>query len=172
MRPCLAKFLANPGKFAVITKPALSPLAVMPRIQTDGSFGNGSFGTGISRTAVLYRDRKGVDTVQCRTYFDHLNSTESEWCSVLDGVMYAVKKDEGFVELENDCLGVVQSIIRRRAKGGVATYYCDAIRDETKHFDYFGIRWIPRELNASHEIFQLRGDTGGPSTTSAAHAAL
>jgi len=121
----------------------------MPRVQTDGSFGHSK----ISRTAVLYRDRKGIDTTQCKTYFDHRNSTESEWCSVLDGIQYAVKKDEGFVELENDNLGVIQSLIRRKEpKMG---YYYQVIQKELLHFDYVGIRWIPREMNAADDIFRI-----------------
>jgi hypothetical protein len=151
MRPCVAKFLSNPPKFAVLTKPILHPLSVMPRVQTDGSF-TGRF----SRTAVLYRDKNNVDTTQCITYLHHRNSTESEWCSVLDGMLYAAKKDEGFLELENDNLGVIQTLIHQRPpRIQKCRGYYSAILNQLTHFDYVGVRWIPREFNKADDIFRL-----------------
>lgn len=152
MRPCLAKFLSNPPKFTVITTPIIHPLPKMPRLQTDGSFGY----KGVSRTAVLYRNKKGNDSMQCKTYFDHSTPTESEWCSVLDGIKYAVKKDEGFIELENDNLGVITCLISEiEPSNPIHAFYFTSIYKQIEHFDYVAIRWIPREMNASHEIFKL-----------------
>ena len=152
MRKCLAKFLSDPPAFTVITKPIIQPLPIMTRIQTDGSYSQRK----LSRTAVLYRDRKGVDTRQCKTYLNHSDSTESEWCSVLDGITYAVRKDEGFIQLENDNLGVMQCLTRFKdgpRPGRYHRYYVE-IQRQLYNFDYVGVRWIPREMNAADAIFR------------------
>ena len=155
MRKCVAKFLSNPPKFTVLTKPILHALPVMPRVQTDGSFGSMNH-RKTSRTAVLYRDRKGQDTTQCITYFDHKDSMESEWCSILDGIRYAQKKGDGFIELENDCLGVVQCLTREyEPRAGRYIKYFSTIHRELRNFDYVGLRWIPREMNKADDIFKL-----------------
>ena len=149
MRQALVKFLSKPPFFTVLTRPILSPLTLsaMPRVQTDGSFG--PLG---SRTAVLYRDRKGVDSAQVRTYPEHGGSAESEWQSVLDGIVFAAKRNEGFLHLENDNRDVIQSLISRKAQLNYADYYADIIGHLDK-FDYVGVRWIPREMNAADALF-------------------
>lgn len=153
MRPCLSKFLSAPPAFTVITRPIQHPLPSMPRVQTDGSFGSKRF----SRTAVLYRDKKGVTTWQSKTYLQHRDSTESEWCSVLDGIRYATKKDDGFLELENDNLGVMQCLTRGLEPRAQRYHtYFRTIHAELRNFDYVGVRWIPREMNAADDIFRNR----------------
>jgi ribonuclease HI len=122
----------------------------MAFVQTDGSFkGN------ISRTAVLLNTSHNENYKLLNSYLDHKNSTESEWCSVLDGIQYSISKDEGSIELENDNLGVINSIINNKMpnKSYLADYYY-LIENEIRNLDYFGIRWIPRELNRADDIFR------------------
>lgn len=149
MRPVLQAFLRKPTTFLGIQ--GVKPPKVA-HMQTDGSF---FMEFKISRTAVILRDRVGDDYTLCKTYFDHENSMESEWCSILDGIRYAIQKDEGSIELENDCLPVVKSIIRRKipANSLLANYYT-AVFKEIRGLEYLGIRWIPRELNKADELFR------------------
>jgi ribonuclease HI len=124
------------------------------RVQTDGSFGIKY--QPISRTAVILTDCSGIRYSLCKTYFDHKNSTESEWCSVLDGLNYCLKKDEGAVELENDNLGVMNSLIQRKPPrhGYLADYY-GMIHKQLTLLEYVSIRWIPRQLNKADGLFRL-----------------
>jgi ribonuclease HI len=110
----------------------------------------------MSRTAVLLRTTDYVEYSLVDTYTDHWNSTESEWASVINGVRFALKKDQGSVELENDCLPVVKHLISKRppAKSYLADYY-SAIFKEAKTMEYLGIRWIPRELNKADDLFRI-----------------
>jgi hypothetical protein len=121
------------------------------RVQTDGFYKD-----EISRTAVLLKTRDNIDYTLINTYFDHLNSTEAEWVSVLNGIQYALKKDQGSVELENDCLPVIKHLIHRRppAKSYLATYYT-AILKEARYMDYLGVRWVPREFNKADDLFHI-----------------
>ena len=149
MRPVLQAFLREPTIFSGIrgTKPPK-----VAHMQTDGSFG---MEFKISRTAVILRDRVGHDYTLCKTYLDHNHSMESEWCSILDGIRYAIQRDEGSIELENDCLPVVKSITRKKipANSLLANYYT-AVFKEIRELDFLGIRWIPRELNKADELFR------------------
>jgi hypothetical protein len=149
MRPAMATFLRNPTKFKVLTGNYRPPQ--LARVQTDGSFNS-----QIARTAVILIDKQNEEHNLYTTYLNHRNSMESEACSILDGIQYSIYKDEGSVELENDCLGVVNNIIHRRApkKSYLADYYY-AIFREIRHLDYFGIRWIPRELNSADDLFRI-----------------
>jgi ribonuclease HI len=153
MRPALAIFLKKPTVFYALTKPGPRPPRVAA-VQTDGSFST-QF-VDMSRTAVLLRTTDYVEYSLVDTYNDHWNSTESEWASVINGIRFALKKDQGSVELENDCLPVVKHLIFKRppAKSYLADYY-SAIFKEAKAMEYLGIRWIPRELNKADGLFRI-----------------
>jgi ribonuclease HI len=121
-------------------------------IQTDGSFSRGN----ISRTAVILHTTDLEEYKLMNTYFDHKNSGESEWCSILNGLRYAIKKDQGSVELENDCLPVIQQLIHRKEpRKEYLAYYYISILKEIKQMDYVSVRWIPREFNRADELFRL-----------------
>ena len=146
MRPALANFLRNPTPFSLLK--GIRPPKVA-HVQTDGSFKD------ISRTAVLLRTTKPEDFALRTTYFDHKNSGHSEWCSVLDGILLAKRKDQGSLELENDCLGVIQALTRKRQpRDQLSAYFYTAIYRELKELDHCGIRWIPRELNKADDLFR------------------
>lgn len=153
MRLALATFLKSPTPFFPLTCITQRPSRVA-LVQTDGSFS--SQYVDMSRTAVLLKTASHEEYSLVDTYTDHWNSTESEWASVLNGVRFALKKDQGSVELENDCLPVVKHLIakQRPAKTYLADYYA-AIFKESKKMEYLGVRWIPRELNRADDFFRI-----------------
>jgi ribonuclease HI len=136
-------FLKNPTPFRAL-KGKRSPATIL--VQTDGSF----LHSRMSRTASILFTRSNISMV--RTYFDHVNSTESEWCSILDGLAFSLEKGHGSVELENDCLGVIRALMSRRR--GPFTEYYDEIHDTIRKMDYVSVRWIPRELNRADDLFR------------------
>jgi hypothetical protein len=151
MHPALGRFLINSTKFTPLSRSMLRPDKVA-LIQTDGSFSKGN----ISRTAVTLNTPNNMNYTFMNTYFDHLNSTESEWCSVLDGILFAEKKNQGAIELENDCLPVIRHLIIK--KPPVQSYlqgYYHTILIELKAMDYVGVRWIPREINKADVLFRI-----------------
>jgi len=123
-------------------------------LQTDGSF---HYKTQISRTAAILTTDKRVEYKFIKTYFDHINSTESEWVSLIDGVEYSQKKDIDSLAVENDCLPIVSTIILERPPKNLL--YLDYYRHFNSLVNYrykwFGIRWIPRELNRADGLFRV-----------------
>ena len=124
------------------------------RVQTDGSFSLKY--PHISRTAVIVTSVNGDKSQLCKTYMTHTSSYESELCSVLDGMKFSLKRNQDSIELENDNLGVINSLINCKIprQATLAKYYLD-IYKEVRQFEYVGIRWIPRELNKADDLFRL-----------------
>ena len=153
MRPALATFLRNPQPFSPLSRSIQRPARVA-LVQTDGSFSTQY--PELSRTAVILRTRDHIDYTLVDTYTDHWNSHETEWASVLNGIRFALKKDQGSVELENDCLPVIKHLIHKRKplKSYLADYYTQILK-EAKTMEYLSIRWIPRELNKADDLFHL-----------------
>ena len=148
MRPALANFLRNPTPFSVLTRSVRPP--TVAHVQTDGSFSH------VSRTATILKTIQGEEYSLFRTYFEHKNSQQSEWCSVLDGIIYSIKKDQGAVELENDCLGVIKALMQKRQPIDRFSAHCyGKIWREIRGLEHFGIRWIPREMNRADELFRV-----------------
>ena len=152
MRPVLSAFLKKPTVFFALTRPGSRP-AKVALVQTDGSFSSEFL---MSRTAVLLKCPDAIEYSLVNTYTDHMNSIEAEWASVLNGIQFALKKDQGSVELENDCLPVMKHLMFRRppAKSYLGDYY-GAVLKEAKKMEYLGVRWIPRELNRADEFFRI-----------------
>jgi len=91
-----------------------------------------------------------------KTYLTHRNSYESEWQSVLDGIIYSLKKDIGSLELENDNLSVINSIISMKSPNlDYAKPYFNEIIEYSNYLDWFSIRWVPRKLNKADKLFEL-----------------
>ena len=154
MRPALQEFLRAPTKFTSLIKPPRVRPSHTALVQTDGSFSSSY--PKISRTAVILNTKMHEEWTLSTTYSNHKNSGEAEWCSVLDGIKYAIKKGQFAIELENDNLGVIQSLIHRNIpKTSSLSYYYLAIYKEITNLDYIGARWIPRELNKADELFRL-----------------
>ena len=148
MRPALANFLRNPTPFSILTR-SVRPVLVA-QVQTDGSFRN-----GISCTGTLLRTTQGEDYTLLSTHFGHKDSQHSEWASVLDGILFSAKKDQGAIELENDCLGIIKGLsLRRPPADKLASHLYGKIFREVRRMDYVGVRWIPREMNRADELFR------------------
>lgn len=153
MRHTLATFLKKPTVFSALTRAAPRPPKVA-LVQTDGSFST-QF-TEISRTAVILRTPDALEYSLVDTYMDHWNSSEAEWASVLNGIQFALKKDQGAIELENDCMPVIKHLIHKKAPlKSYLAYYYSQIYKEAKTMEYLGIRWIPRELNKADDLFRI-----------------
>lgn len=123
----------------------------MAHLQTDGSF---RYKDKVSRTASLLKADATFKSV--KTYFDHKNSYESEWCSILDGIQMTQSNDVSAISLENDNLGVINALIQKRLpRHDYAAVYYDLILKEVKHMDFVEIRWIPRRLNKADALFRI-----------------
>jgi ribonuclease HI len=150
MRSTYINFMRRPTVFQNLTRHPKPPHAV--HIQTDGSF---KVAGKISKTALVLDMKNGITFTDCKSYKHHTNSYEVEWQSVLDGILFAVKKDQGSIELENDNLGVVTALTRKESiMKPIYAYYHFVIMREVHCLDYFGIRWIPRELNRADDLFR------------------
>lgn len=126
----------------------VEPLA-LAAVQTDGSFRK-----NISRTAVILDSIQGEQFTLVNTYFTHANSHESEWCSVLNGLEFSLKKNQKAVTLENDNQGVIQSLITQSPPRLLWPYY-DSIYELMTEFDWVSVRWIPREQNKADRLFRI-----------------
>jgi ribonuclease HI len=138
------------GPFSLLWKRFARPQEVA-HLQTDGSF---RYKDKISRTAALLKADATFKSV--KTYFDHKNSYESEWCSILDGIQMTQSNDVSAITLENDNLGVINALIQKRLpRHDYAAVYYDLILKEVKHMDFVEIRWIPRRLNKADALFRI-----------------
>lgn len=147
-RPLLSKF-SRMGTFVPICKNSVVEPLALAAIQTDGSFRK-----NISRTAVILDSIQGEETL-VNTYFTHANSHESEWCSVLNGLEFSLKKKQLAVTLENDNQGVIQSLITQSPPKSLYWPYYDAIFELMNEFDWVSMRWIPRERNKADRLFRI-----------------
>jgi ribonuclease HI len=125
----------------------VEPLA-LAAIQTDGSFKR------LSRTAVILDTIQGEQFTLVNTYFTHANSHESEWCSVLNGLEFSLKKNQKAVTLENDNQGIIKSLITQTPPKVLCSYY-HAIYNLMNEFDWVSMRWIPREQNKADKLFRI-----------------
>jgi ribonuclease HI len=144
-RPLFSRIVTN--LVPICKNSIVEPLA-LAAIQTDGSFRK------ISRTAVILDTIQGEQFTLVNTYFTHANSYESEWCSVLNGLEFALKKKQTAVTLENDNQGVIQSLITQTPPKTFWNYY-DDIYDLMDEFDWVSMRWIPRERNKADRLFRI-----------------
>ena len=149
MRPALLSFLRNPKPFVPLKHGKKPPQVAF--VQTDGSFK-----APISRTAVILTTPASVEHKLMKTYMVHKNSMESEWCSIFDGIQFSLKKDEGSIELENDCFHPLWHLLERKEpkQAYLAEYYY-AIFKQIKELSYIGIRWVPREMNRADSLFRI-----------------
>ena len=132
------------NKSIVRSKPAL--------IQTDGSY---SYKTSISRTASILTVNND-EYKYIKTYFDHMNSMESEWASLVDGLEYSQNKGIKSLVLENDCLPIISSIVLSKPpKNPLFLDYYIYFNSLTIRYTWLGIRWIPREMNRADELLMV-----------------
>lgn len=141
------------SKFSVLKGFGIRP-PLVALLQTDGSYG-AKF-QPLSRTTSLLVTPKGHIYTYSKTYDSHTDSYESEWCSVLDGIQYAMRKGEGSIELENGNMSVISSLVTQQepTRPHFAVYF-EEINRCAEGLDYLSVRWIPRRLNRAHGIFRL-----------------
>jgi hypothetical protein len=141
------------GPFVRIAGSSLIRPPTLATAQTDGSWKEA---WRLSRTAVILKTDENEIYKSMWTYTDgeHLSSTESEWGSVVHGILLALKKDQGALSLENDNLSVIQAIQGKKAMKGMK-HYMDHIYELTAPLEWFGIRWIPRGLNKADSLFRI-----------------
>jgi ribonuclease HI len=132
----------------------MSPL-FYAKVQTDGSFYPN---TGMSRVAmILTTSDRNSELKHMKTISTCEDSTETEWASVSQGLLFALENNERIIALENDNLGVVSSLIMRGnsvSKKEYAKYYRYIILGLTAKTEWTGIRWIPREMNLADGLFR------------------
>ena len=137
--------------FSALVKKTLFAPPLLARLQTDGSF---RYNDRISRTASLLKTDETYKSV--KTYFEHKNSYESEWCSVKDGILMTQECDVDSVQIENDNLSVMNSLIyKRRPKQEYAAVYYEDIINLAKDMEWVELRWIPRKLNKADRLFRI-----------------
>jgi ribonuclease HI len=140
-----------PGSFVQLSANSLLKSSNITHVQTDGSFNANS----ISRTAVILIKPNGSKHTLSTTYFDHKNSTESEWQSIVDGLEFSMKIKSKTVNLENDNLGVINSLIQSKKPSKLYGDYYYHVLDLVKKMDWVGIRHIPREFNNADKLFRI-----------------
>jgi len=148
-RPLFSKISRIVTNLVPICKNSVVEPLALAAIQTDGSFKK-----NISRTAVILDTIQGEQFTLVNTYFTHANSYESEWCSVLNGLEFALKKKQTTVTLENDNQGVIQSLITQIPPKVFWNYY-DSIHGLLESFDWVSVRWIPRRQNKADRLFRI-----------------
>ena len=121
-------------------------------IQTDGSFHQSTRSGAVA--AIL-----DLPTGSVHKYVQPLptliSSTEAEWASVFYGISLAHQMNQPIVGLENDCLGIVRSILfNSPGKHDYAKYYNYKIHRLGRELEWCGIRWIPRAENKSDALFR------------------
>jgi ribonuclease HI len=144
--------LRIPGKFHTLLNKTLIMPTATSRIQTDGSY---NYKTKVSRTATILTINN-LDYNNIKVYYDHTNSMESEWASLIDGLEYSQKNNIKSLAIENDCLPVIRSIITENPPKNIRFLeyykYFNSLRNNYK---WLGIRWIPRELNRADDLFRI-----------------
>jgi len=137
--------------FAALVKKTLHMPPLVAKLQTDGSF---RYVDRISRTASLLKTDETYKSV--KTYFDHQNSYESEWCSVMDGIIMSQANEVDSVQIENDNLSVMNCLIQRKVpKQEYAAVYYEEIMKLVKPMELVELRWIPRRLNKADKLFRI-----------------
>jgi ribonuclease HI len=135
------------NQFHSITKNIIKP-PIITLLQTDGSF---HYNKKLSQTAcIIFNDYKLL--TQVKNYSKHKCPMEVEWNSILDGIQFAKKKNITSIYLENDCLGVIRSIVENNSHKKFKDYYYHIIQ-EINEFEYIGIRWISRKYNRADDLF-------------------
>jgi ribonuclease HI len=136
------------NQFYPITKNILRPPNIT-LIQTDGSF---HYKKKLAQTSCILFTQYRLLT-QVKTYFTHKCPMETEWNSVLDGIRFAKKKNITSIYLENDCLGVIRSIVENNNHKKFQEYYYHIMK-EINEIEYIAIRWIPRKYNKADDLFR------------------
>lgn len=138
--------------FIQISGGKLAKLNLISHIQTDGSLNS-----NISRTAVILIEPDGNKYTLSNTYFNHSNSAESDWRSIIDGLEFGLKKGTKNIQLENDNNKIINHLIqRRKPQAFLFDDYFDYIFYVANKLDSLEVRWIPKHLNESAKLFRIK----------------
>ena len=125
------------------------------KVQTDGSFYPN---TGMSRVAmILTTADRNSELKHMKSISTCEDSTETEWASVSQGLLFARENNERMIAIENDNLSVVSNLImggNSVSKKDYVKYYRYIILGLTSKTEWTGIRWIPREMNLADGLFR------------------
>jgi ribonuclease HI len=125
------------------------------KVQTDGSFYPN---TGMSRVAmILTTADRNSELKHMKSISTCEDSTETEWASVSQGLLFAIENNERMIAIENDNLSVVSNLImggNSVSKKDYVKYYRYIILGLTSKTEWTGIRWIPREMNLADGLFR------------------
>ena len=135
-----------------------NPIRFAPSVvQTDGSFYRVKHLGRVA--ALLYHDTNTFKNV--KTMVNACNSYETEWASVLHGLVFSLEHNASQIYIENDNLGVVQSLsnyVKKGKKGKRETEYVQHYKYEIMHLakqtETTAIRWIPRSKNRADALFR------------------
>lgn len=68
----------------------------------------------------------------------------------------AKARETGAIKLENDNLGVINSLIYKRRPAREFALHCYfSILKEAKNMEWLDIRWIPRRMNKADRLFRF-----------------
>ena len=141
-------------RFAGVSRTPHQWLIPMPiaMVQTDGSFYER---TRSGAVAALLDLPSGSEHKFVQSLPKLVSSTEAEWTSVFYGLSLAIQMKQDTIGIENDCLGVVRSIMfNNPGKHDYAKYYNYKIHRLGREVEWCGIRWIPRAENKSDALFK------------------
>lgn len=128
--------------------------SLVAHIQTDGSFHS----SGSSKTSLILKNATNTRTwaaVKPYNYFQHRTSTEAEWASIADGILFAISKNQNSLELENDNLGVIQTLLGELHPSELSSkFYANYIWAVGLQMNWLAVRWIPRKLNKADDLFR------------------
>ena len=141
--------------FTRVTGRSTHPPLILATVQADGSY---SFKTGEARVAAILTPTKSHSTFRHVQSISADSSMEAEWASISMGLELAITHSEGAVGVENDCLGVINVLMSSHdtwLRHEYARYWRYRILRQAKGFEWFGIRWIPREQNRADDLFKV-----------------
>jgi ribonuclease HI len=124
------------------------------RVQTDGSYRQRLPRARIAMILFTHTDEFNASDMR-PIHAD--SSTEAEWASVAAGLAFALEHGEESIAIENDNLGVIQSLAspHKHVRHEYARYYRNEIQTMAQHTAWTGVRWIPRRMNRADELFKL-----------------
>lgn len=130
------------------------PPQICGLLQTDGSF---NYYTKHSRVAmVLKTELRGYTLTNIETIPNTHGSRETKWAAINRGLLFALENNQRNIHIESDNLSIIRALMlgNNVLKDEYAKYYRYIIMATVSKTWWTDIRWIPRELNASEQLFR------------------
>ena len=122
-------------------------------LQTDGRF---NYHTKHSRAAMVVKtELRGYTINKVDTLPNMRCSTETKWASMNRGLLFALENNQRNIHIESDNLSIIRALMlgNNVLKDEYAKYHRYIILTTISKTWWTDIRWIPRELNASNQLF-------------------